>query len=441
MLENGMASTAADVGLTSLPFDVIVTATSVSALSETAHAIIRDGHAYETAPDFEAWKLNYCLDNDLDRFSWASDDGKGVVYRLVDEFGNDCPYDFKNIVFIEKSTESSPDALIHRWSFNNSLEDTGSIGGMTAKLGGNASFVNGSSVRVNAGSNNSSYVELGANPIPSSLGDTPFTIEVWATPTEIRNYASVFALGERSDTSAKGLMGVFHGFRQIREDGDSQWGPVWQAVGGKINGSAEQNVGMTQGGLSVGTPYYFAYVVTPGVTKGSDTVVGYVYDASTGELVGKSGKYTVTDWTIVQLVQSTFNLGTTPWNNDSPGAEYDEVRVWKKALSPYEIKSHVASGADSVPGEMRFTFSSEAENGCSDGSLAGAASSNVIGAFINRGTQHLNRIVFSGISLASAPATNNTFSDNCSSIFIAGGSTLANSFGAYSTCVSLGSSC
>ena len=25
--------------------------------------------------------------------------GKGVIYRMIDEFGNDCPYDFKNIVF------------------------------------------------------------------------------------------------------------------------------------------------------------------------------------------------------------------------------------------------------------------------------------------------------------------------------------------------------
>jgi hypothetical protein len=26
-------------------------------------------------------------------------DGRGVIYRMIDEFGNDCPYDFKNIVY------------------------------------------------------------------------------------------------------------------------------------------------------------------------------------------------------------------------------------------------------------------------------------------------------------------------------------------------------
>jgi len=26
--------------------------------------------------------------------------GKGVIYYMKDEFGNECPYDFKNIVYI-----------------------------------------------------------------------------------------------------------------------------------------------------------------------------------------------------------------------------------------------------------------------------------------------------------------------------------------------------
>ena len=248
---------------------------------------------------------------------------------------------------------ATPNALIHRWSFNNSLEDTGSIGGMTATLGGNAALYNKTTVRVNAGGNGTSWVELGANPIPSDLGDTPFTIEVWATPREIRNYASVFALGERSNSSAKGLMGVFHGWRQIAHDdsGASGWGsPVWQALGGTVGGGTGNNVGMAQSGISTGTPYYFAYVVTP---KGdsSATIIGYVYNASTGALVGKSGMYTATNWTTADMVQSTFNLGTTPWNNDNPGADYDEVRVWKTALTPGQVAAHVAHGPDAIPGD------------------------------------------------------------------------------------------
>ena len=41
--------------------------------------------------------------------------GKGVIYRMIDEFGNDCPYDFKNIMFkrfeITAVTDSQDNAI------------------------------------------------------------------------------------------------------------------------------------------------------------------------------------------------------------------------------------------------------------------------------------------------------------------------------------------
>ncbi len=50
--------------------------------------------------NLSAWKVWYSLDNDKDRFAWAdSENGKGVIYRMIDEHNNDCPYDFKNIQF------------------------------------------------------------------------------------------------------------------------------------------------------------------------------------------------------------------------------------------------------------------------------------------------------------------------------------------------------
>lgn len=47
-----------------------------------------------------AWKIWYCLDNDKERFSWANaESGRGVIYRMIDENGNDVAYDFKSIRF------------------------------------------------------------------------------------------------------------------------------------------------------------------------------------------------------------------------------------------------------------------------------------------------------------------------------------------------------
>ena len=81
-------------------FDIIVTADSVNALNESARVIQHSGDTYFSNCNLAAWKIWYCLDNDTSRFAWAdATNGKGVIYRMIDEWNNDCPYDFKNIQF------------------------------------------------------------------------------------------------------------------------------------------------------------------------------------------------------------------------------------------------------------------------------------------------------------------------------------------------------
>ena len=83
-------------------FDVVVLAISSNVLSEEALAVKsdRDTEGYFGNANLSAWKIWYCLDNDIYRFTWADVQlGTGVIYRMIDEWGNDCPYDFKNIQF------------------------------------------------------------------------------------------------------------------------------------------------------------------------------------------------------------------------------------------------------------------------------------------------------------------------------------------------------
>ena len=82
-------------------FDIIVRADSENKLNEEAYAAQHTGDAYFTGSNLSAWRLWYCLDNDTARFTWAdsSANGKGVIYRMIDEWNNDAPYDFKNIQF------------------------------------------------------------------------------------------------------------------------------------------------------------------------------------------------------------------------------------------------------------------------------------------------------------------------------------------------------
>ena len=99
-------------------FDILVMATSNNTLNETAkamkHGPIPDGNIF--IPDYfgdcnlDAWEIKYCFENDTDRFHWADDtNGKGVIYYMKDEWGNECPYDFKNIMFTRPLTDGELD--------------------------------------------------------------------------------------------------------------------------------------------------------------------------------------------------------------------------------------------------------------------------------------------------------------------------------------------
>lgn len=99
------------------PFDLIVKAVDDHALDEHAKATLpSNGDDYFDARPFhiaayqdyveykrvpiEAWDIKYCLDNDKTRFQWADEtNGKGVIWWMKDEFGNEAPYDFKNVQF------------------------------------------------------------------------------------------------------------------------------------------------------------------------------------------------------------------------------------------------------------------------------------------------------------------------------------------------------
>lgn len=81
-------------------FDIIVTALTEHSLSEDAKACMHKGDDYFDNSNLDAWELKYCINNDKTRFDWADDvNGKGVIYYMKDEHGNECPYDFKNILY------------------------------------------------------------------------------------------------------------------------------------------------------------------------------------------------------------------------------------------------------------------------------------------------------------------------------------------------------
>lgn len=87
------------------PFDIIVRAISENQLSEVASCALHEGDTYFANRNLSAWQVWYDINNDTTKYTWAdAENGKGVIYRMIDENQNDLPYDFKNIQFYRGKT-------------------------------------------------------------------------------------------------------------------------------------------------------------------------------------------------------------------------------------------------------------------------------------------------------------------------------------------------
>ena len=124
------------------PFDIIVTAVSASELAAEASAAPRSGNSYFANADLGKWRLWYSLENDTNRFDWATSDGKGVVYRMIDEFGNDCPYDFKNIQFAKPLDSTT----VYCYTFDGGWNQQGARRAVDFSLDGSGNFIFGNKI-------------------------------------------------------------------------------------------------------------------------------------------------------------------------------------------------------------------------------------------------------------------------------------------------------
>lgn len=123
-------TTQANTQAASNAFDILVHADDESHLNENAYAAHHDGDSYFADCKLEAWQLKYCLDNNTNRFDWADDtNGTGVVYWMKDEWDNEAPYDFKNIMFSRTLTNGAYDdhgTAAYVYTFNSYSDGTNS---------------------------------------------------------------------------------------------------------------------------------------------------------------------------------------------------------------------------------------------------------------------------------------------------------------------------
>lgn len=87
--------------------------TDTSSDNKVAPIVVRAATASELQPygymPSLKCEIKYSLQNDQDRFAWAdTTNGKGVIYWMRDKYGNECPYDFKHILFKPYDPRTNP---------------------------------------------------------------------------------------------------------------------------------------------------------------------------------------------------------------------------------------------------------------------------------------------------------------------------------------------
>ncbi len=108
------------------PFDLVVTAISTNELDHRASALERAGTSYfHTAKsELRKWQIWYDVFNTDTIYPWADDaNGKGVIYRMIDEYGNEAPYDFKNIQFENTSLFGTGKFFTFSYNDNGTIKD------------------------------------------------------------------------------------------------------------------------------------------------------------------------------------------------------------------------------------------------------------------------------------------------------------------------------
>lgn len=95
-------------------FDIILTAVSTDQFDVKASAALHEGDTYFANSKIEEWQIWYTLENG-ENFNWSDpENGKGTIYRMIDEYYNDIKYDFKNIQFYITSKD---DNTVYEWRY------------------------------------------------------------------------------------------------------------------------------------------------------------------------------------------------------------------------------------------------------------------------------------------------------------------------------------
>ncbi len=235
--------------------------------------------------------------------------------------------------YLQKKWFAPEATLTHRWSFNGSTDSENlrdSVGGLTAtKYGNNNSWSNGKLV-MNGNGGRTAGLNLGTN----IINTTGATVEIWGTLKGLKNWGRIFDYA-CAPTWTGSYAGDFITWTWTR-------GAERDDFYTNLKRSGVNYEQRTWQGNVEGIPYHFALTVQ---NTGSGMTVKWTRrNATTGAIevqVAKSVDFTLNDFS-----NPEFLLGVSAYNDSSPIADYDEVRIWDGVLSDEQLTANVIAGPD-----------------------------------------------------------------------------------------------
>jgi len=236
----------------------------------------------------------------------------------------------------------APSNLVHRWSFNGDYAD--SIGDRIATPDGSASLSTlPGSVKLPGGKHGTSAVDLGAGLVPR--GDAGFTVEVWGTLDMIQSWSRCFEIGSKSDNTLNSDY-LFCGWTR---SSSNNYGPV---LGICYPGT--RYLPYTTDAYATGVPYHIALTAEP-VGDGTWTIKYWRQVAGSGKIETIITQSAPSGWSPVVQNADHFWLGRSLAAADADSAcSYNEVRIWNRPLTEWELVMNDFAGPDAVIGEEPF---------------------------------------------------------------------------------------
>ena len=218
--------------------------------------------------------------------------------------------------------------LVHRWSFNGDATD--SIGSQTAVLKGiGAYYSDGKTITLPGGAYGASYIDLGSNIIPADAEAA--TIELWARSDAFSKYARIFEIGVNQYAYAN--------ICWFRDYADRDFVEV-------KHDNVSSNAIDKLKAFTVGTEYHIAVTYSKD-SDGKWKVTAYKQDATTGETLAKTTFEAPEGWSLKTMWQEYCYLGHSIVSGSKDAAvTYNEVRVWRGALTEEELTHNAIMGPD-----------------------------------------------------------------------------------------------